>query len=796
MFCRLLEVSRFVREAMNGVAWDSRQSMQMETFAERSVRTVAETVSPASRKSRTLQPMWTLGLAFLALASVAAAQAPAPAAATTGQAATPSTTMAVPSALVQAASPAPVTGAPAQDNTSPTKKSAADEVDRSHLAAPAGVSEFQQLVQLSTGQMLSIYGASLFDNVPSTFAPVDNIPVSDDYILGTGDELRISLFGQVNQQYVLAIDRTGAIFIPGIGPVHVEGLHFGDLNKFLKSEYSKLYRNFDLSVSLGQLRTIPVFILGQARRPGLFTISSISTLLNALFATGGVLPQGSLRNIQVIRGGKVVVTFDLYALLLHGDKSKDIKLEPGDEIFVPIVGPQIAIVGSVFNSAIYEVKPGMTVEDAIQLAGGGTNTATLTRVRLERIFEHTMRSIVDVDLAKGQNPTLANGDIITIPSIVDRFKDAVTLRGNVATPGRYVWHPGMRITDLIPNKDALITRDYYHRRNELGMYVLDYNGGQTATPGGLQARESSGEAIARSSTLSSSSTGSGGTSLASSLIASDGVFGPRTDVVVSAPDINWDYAVIERQNPVDLTTTLVPFKLGKLVLDGDMSQNLELFANDVVTIFSTADVRVPTEQQTRFVRLEGEFAASGVYSVKPGETLRQLLARAGGFAPGAYLYGSSFTRRSTQRVEKQRLLEYADALEAQVTTFTATTSARAVSADDAAASVAGTADARRAIARLRQLEPEGRIVLPLKPDSQGIESLPDLALEDGDRFVVPSVPAVVNVEGQVYSANAFVYELGRDSRAYLKLAGGPDRLADKKREFVLRADGHMRSFKI
>lgn len=681
----------------------------------------------------------------------------------------------------------------APDDTAATKPDQAD-ANRSRQSGPADHStDFQLLVQSTTGQSLPIFGTSLFDNVPSTFAPVDNTPVAPDYILGTGDELRVNLFGQVNQRDAYTIDRTGAIFIAGVGPVPVAGLRFGDLAGLLKSQYAKLYRNFDLTVNLGQLRTIPIFVLGQARRPGMYTISSISTLVNALFASGGVLPQGSLRNIQVLRGGKVAVTFDLYDLLLRGDKSKDIKLEPGDEIFIPIVGPQVAIIGSIFNPAIYEIKPGTRLDELLQYAGGGTSVATLTRVRLDRIFEHSMRTIADVDLAKGQNPLLDNGDILSIPSIVDRFNDAVTLRGNVANPGRYVWHPGMRISDLIPNKESLITRDYFRRRNSLGMFVTDYDTNQQSTQqGALQARASSADAATAAQRVSgTSTTGAGGTSVANALTANDSTFGPRTDVVISAPDINWSYAVIEHQNPADLTTTLIPFNLGKLILDGDQSQNLALSSGDVVTIFSTADIRVPMEQQTRFVRLEGEFVAAGVYSVLPGETLRQLLKRAGGFAPDAYLYGSDFTRASTRRVERQRLLEYADALEAQVTAYTATSSARAVTADDAAASVAGTGDARRAIARLRQLEPEGRIVLPLKPDSQGIDAVPDLALEDGDRFVVPRQPAVVNVQGQVYSANAFLYQPGHETRDFLKMAGGPDRLADKKRAFILRADGSI-----
>jgi polysaccharide export outer membrane protein len=281
----------------------------------------------------------------------------------------------------------------------------------------------------------------------------------------------------------------------------------------------------------------------------------------------------------------------------------------------------------------------------------------------------------------------------------------------------------------------------------------------------------------------------GGNSVGQALLGSNEVFSAKTDVVLSAPDIDWSYAVIERQSAEDLTTSLIPFDLGSIILRGDPTQNYELLPGDVVTIFSKADLRVPTSQQTRYVKLEGEFVHVGVYSVLPGETLRGLLRRAGGLTPDAYLYASEFTRESTRRVEEQRLSEYADTLEAQITATTSANLARAVTSNDQVAAEASTADAKQAVARLRHIQPVGRIVLTLMPDSHSIESVPDIALEDGDRFIVPRVPANVNVEGQVYSANAFVFEQGHRMIDYLREAGGPDRDADKKRMFILRADG-------
>ncbi len=660
--------------------------------------------------------------------------------------------------------------------------------DRLAPPTPDEITEFQRLVIESTGQQLPIFGSNLF-NAPSTFAPVDDIPVASNYVIGPGDELRLQLYGQVNQQGNYVVSRTGDISVPDVGTVHVAGLAFSELAPFLNAQLQRVYRNFQLNVNLGQLRSIQVFVAGEARRPGSYTVSSLSTLLNALFASGGPLPQGSLRGIELRRAGKTVVTFDLYDLLLHGDKTKDAGLQPGDVIFIPPVGEQIAISGSVDNPAIYEILPGTTVSQALTLAGGETPVALGTQVRVERVYEHAMRSLADVDLSR-YNPELHNGDIVEVGEILGKYRNAVTLRGNVSAPGRYVWHAGMRLLDLVPSKDYLITRQYYRNRNALGTAPLGYApaGTQSLQASGSSSTASNDNAVASGASQASTS---GGGSVGAALTGSNGVFPPQTDVVLSAPDIDWSYAVIERLNMDTLATSLIPFNPGALYLQGDQQWNLEILPGDIVTFFSTADLKVPTSQQTRFVRLEGEFVASGIYSVEAGETLRHLLRRAGGLTPDAYLYGSEFTRQSTKRVQQQRLNEFADNLESQITTLAANNNARAVSDLDTTANAQATRQAEQQVQRLRQVQPIGRIVLELKPDSRGIEEIPDLPLEDGDRFVVPRVPATVAVEGQVYSANAFVFVRGRRVRDYLKQAGGPDRNADSKRAFVLRADGSV-----
>lgn len=758
-----------------------------------------------------------------------------------------------PYGVIQRPSTYPVTGQGETDISSPrvqdrTQDRMQDRIqDRTQArlapqpATPLPPTEFQRVVAVSTGQMVPIFGGSIFNSTPSTFAPVDNIPVTPDYVIGPGDELRLQIWGQVNQRGTFIVDRTGSISLPEVGTVHVAGLQFTQLSDFLKSQLGRVYRNFDLNVNLGQLRSIQVFVVGQARQPGSYTIGSLSTLLNALFASGGPLPHGSLRDIQIKRGGETITHFDLYDLLLRGDKAKDVRLQSGDVIFIPDVGPQVAVVGSISNPAIYELRGEKTFNQVIALAGGLTNVASSSNVRVERIDMHTERSVIEVDLASGESSPVQDGDIVNLTSIIDRFKDAVTLRGNVANPGRYAWHPGMRVSDLIPNRDAVVTRSYYRRLSQLGQSRSEYSGlspdsyqsGQPPLPyengqfpgsnqnapspnpnsnGRLQNLDA-GNAVANSdygnqrtegslgiqsgaagdmaATRGTVGTSGGGSSVGAALTAGNANFGAKTDVLLSAPDIDWEYAVVERQSATDLTTSLLPFNLRKAVLDKDPAQDIEMVAGDVVTVFSKADIRVPSSQQTKFVKLEGEFVASGLYSVRPGETLDQLLLRAGGLTPDADLFASEFTRDTVRRLQRQRLLEYADALEAQITAATSASVASALTERDASAASASAASARAAVARLRQAQPTGRIVLQLKPDSAGIAAVPDLELQDGDRFVVPRTPATVAVQGQVYNANAFLYRKGLRVKDYLQLAGGPDRVGDRKREFILRADGSV-----
>jgi protein involved in polysaccharide export with SLBB domain len=697
------------------------------------------------------------------------------------------------------------------------------------------LTEFQKFVASSTGQVLPIYAAGLFRRAPSTFAALEMTPVPADYVVGPGDEVRIRIWGQVNLQANLRVDRSGDIYIPQVGPVHLAGLAVSTLDAHLRQALGRIYRNFDLTVDIGQIRAIQVYVAGAARVPGVYTVSSLSTLVDALFVSGGPTVEGSLRSIEVRRGAELVTRFDLYGLLIRGDKSKDVKLQSGDVIFIPPVGAQAAVTGSVRNPGIYELLPQEPLSGLLADAGGASALAAEARISIERTDEHRKRQAMEAAYdAAGLAVPLADGDLVRVYSIVPAYSKTVTLRGNIANPGHFAWSQGMHVSDLIPDKESLITRNYWWRRAQLGLPAPEFEptqgiaemrqptenspvtiplsqrqsstelqppGTQENQGGSAQNQSNSAQdqyaASSQQGQRPSAEQRPGSNALASTVTAPTGRLpysSERTEVQLLAPEINWNQAIIERLDPETLKTTLIPFDLGRLVLQHDASQDLELAAGDVVTIFSEADIRVPIAQQTKLVHLDGEFAHSGVYTAKPGETLRQLAERAGGLTPNAYLYGSEFTRESTRSIQQARIDEYVQSLSMRIQRDALGLAASpASSAQDLASGAAAQPGERDLLASLRQIRATGRIVLRFQPGSSGTASLPDIVLENGDNFVVPPVPAVVNVVGAVYDQNSFVYIEGRRVEAYLRLAGGPTRDADRRHEFVIRADGQVTS---
>ncbi len=656
--------------------------------------------------------------------------------------------------------------------------------------------EFQRFVQSSTGHLLPIYGSSLFDRVPSTFAPIDRIPVPPDYAVGPGDEISVRVWGQVDFNQRLTVDPTGNIFLPQVGRIVVSGLKADQLQAAIKSAMGRVFRNFDLNVSMGQLRSMQVFVLGQARRPGTYTISSLSTLVNALFASGGPSARGSLRSIQLKRGSKIVTTLDLYDLLLQGNKTKDAALLPGDVIFIPDAGPRAAIDGSVESPGIYELNNDASLGDLLSFAGGLSASAAGQRAILERIDQHSSLHSEDVRLTPEALAATRpqSGDIFRILSVVPQFQQTVTLRGNVADPVRFPWHTGMKISELIPSREALLTRNYWRDHNKL-LSQEDQDFAEQEFKTGTARTGKSDKTPAPVTYREEERKSDVDPSLAAAADNSESVivrqFIRKNDIQPIAPDIDWNYAAIERLDSATLTTHIVPFNLGEAVLKHNPAADLELQAGDVVTIFSSADISLPGAQRTKYVRLEGEIKMSGVYSVGPGETLRDVVTRAGGLTANAYLFAAQFTRESTRREQQRRYNDFLDQLERDINQSAATVSGRVISADQALASQSSLVGQRNLLAHLRQTPVSGRIVLELQPDSRQLVDLPNIPLENGDRLFIPAAPPTINVVGMVYNQAAFLYSQDLRLGEYLTDAGGPSRFADRSHIFVIRADGSV-----
>jgi protein involved in polysaccharide export with SLBB domain len=655
-----------------------------------------------------------------------------------------------------------------QPTMAPRADFGAQDVQRSNLSplrAPKlqTPSQFQKFVQESTGKLLPLFGASLFEN-PMAYAADAASPAPGEYVLGPGDEVRIQIWGVIDFAGNQTLDRNGQINLPKIGAINLGGVQVKDLETVLKKQVATVYNNVSLNATLGKLRGITVYVVGQANQPGTYNLNSLSTLINAVFASGGPNVNGSMRQIELKRGGKTITTLDLYDFISKGDKSKDAALQPGDVIMIPPAGPRMALVGATDHGAIYELKAGAKVKDVLALGGGISAMASQQKALIERIDAQTSRgsSVTQANRqvqnlalnAQGLEIGLQDGDVLVLLPISPAFANAVTLQGAVAQALRHPWVANMRVSDLIPEREALITPDYYKRKNKLVQGLEDEK---------LKDTKDAGANVAS-----------------------------RINNMVD--QINWDYAVVERLNNKDLRVELIPFNLSKAVLQKDLAHNLVLQPGDVVTILSSTDVQLSSDRKTRLVRIEGEVVAPGVYQALPGETLPQLVQRVGGLTPQAYLFGTEFTRESVRKQQQENLDQVIRRLEAQGVSAGATLAANLTGerATQAATLQQQQQQQMQAqITRLKAMKSKGRVSLELDTDKQ---VLPNLPLEDGDSIMVPTLPAFVAAAGSVNNDNVFIYRQGKTVADVLASAGLNED-SEPSEAFVLRADGSIHSRK-
>ena len=538
--------------------------------------------------------------------------------------------------------------------------------------APAlGETQFQKFVQESTGKRLALYGYNLFDR--SRFPSINEVPVPANYVVGPGDEIDIKIWGSTDIGLRLPVDRQGRITIPKVGPISVTGVRANELDAYLKKQIAKVFNNFELSATVGKLRSIQIFVVGQARNPGAYTVSSLSSLVSAIFESGGPAATGTMRKIDLMRSGAKIASIDLYKFMQAGDASADTRLLPGDVIVIPPAGPRVALTGALDNPYIFELANEQeTVAQILTYSASSTVLTTPFKMLVERVDNQKSKGPREIQErvldAAGLKSTVRDGDILTLFNISPQFANAVTLRGNVASPLRYSYKPGMKVSDLIPETDALILGDYYARKNIL----VQYESGR-----GISADRAIGEARG------------------------------------SLSEINWEYASIERMNSKEVTSNLITFQLGKAIKQKDPAHNIELLPGDVVTIFGVNDIPVPKEKRTQFVKIGGEVKAPGIYQIKPSDTLPAIIQRAGGLASDAYLYGTVFTRESTRQQQQANLDQAIRKLEAQITAQTSTALQNVSSSETGQNLQAQLAVQRLSLDRLKSLRASGRIALEL-----------------------------------------------------------------------------------
>jgi protein involved in polysaccharide export with SLBB domain len=704
----------------------------------------------------------------------------------------------------------------------------AQDNKRAKKPAPLLPNEFQKYVLQTTGQALPLYGAEFFENLNNNNGQFSRSPVSDDYSLGAGDQLLIRVWGSTSAEATVSIDRQGSISFPKLGTLKLAGVKAGQMDAVVKAFFSKFYKDIEVSVSLGKLRKITVFVVGQARNPGSYSLTGQSTLTSALFASGGPNASGSLRRLQLKRQGQTVAEFDLYNFLGNGDKSSDVKLQDGDVLFYPKAAGYMALIGKLNAQAVFEVKGDKDIlSEYISLAGGLPVTADPRHATLDRIQTGSdqPRIIQDLSLAgAGLQTQVKNGDVLTVVALVPELSNAITLRGAIALPGRQAWKQGMRVSDVIQKKSVLMTQDTVRRQNETlfdkfeqertarararvpsdlatervmldkGSNALDNNLQNMALPypnAMYKPYEASANRTADPSKPSELTEKDLAIAQLGKPTISEESLAER--VAQLSEQVNLDYAVVERFSRETLQYTLLPFSLANVLTSPRSQYDLLLEAGDVITVFSNKDIQIPISRFKAFVRVEGEVNKPGVYPVEAGDNLTTIIQKAGGTTAEAFLFATGLFREEVKKSQQRNMEKILRKMEYESSAIVAQLSqSGGASADPVSlnAKVQSVQQAQRqSLERFRMLRPEGRISLNLSPSNKvTAEDFPSLRLENGDKILVPPRPDFVQVFGSVNTESALLYRLGLSVKDYIAMAGISG-TADVNGVILVRADG-------
>lgn len=666
---------------------------------------------------------------------------------------------------------------------------------------------------------LKPFGYDLFKNAPSTFAPFTDVPVPAEYIVGPGDQLNVQLFGSQNRTMRLVVGRDGRVNFPELGPIAVGGRNFQSAAADIEQRVAQQMIGVRASVGMGDTRSIRIFVMGEVNRPGSYTVSGLATITSALYASAGIRPVGSLRDIQLKRAGAVVRRMDLYDLLLRGDTSDDAKLQSGDVIFVPPVPSVVSVDGEVNRPAIYEIKGETTVADMIALAGGLTSEADPSRVALVRVNANRERVVLDVplDVPAARSELLRRGDSLRVLRLRPTLDKGVTVEGHVFRPGVLAWHEGMRLTDVLgsvdelrPNADlnyvlirresppdrqisvisadlAAALREPASPRNVVlaprdHIIVFDIDSGRGETLTSLiddMRRQSNIDRPTEIVRIDGRVKARGDYPLEPGMRISDLIRagGGLQDAAYGATA---ELARSRLQNGARVTT-LVEVDLAA-VLRHDAAADLLLQPFDFLNV-----KEVPEWSEQEQVTLGGEVRFPGVYPIYRGETLRSVLDRAGGLTALAFPEGAVFLRDELKRREQDQIDRLAERLQSDL----AATALQAAAANQSQAGQALQVG-QSLLNQLKSAKAVGRLVIDLDAIlAAGVGTADDVVLRQGDELIIPKQKQEVTVIGEVQTNTSHFFrpKLTRDD--YIALSGGATRKADKGRIYIVRANGSV-----
>ncbi|MBN1903755.1 MAG: SLBB domain-containing protein [Deltaproteobacteria bacterium] len=648
----------------------------------------------------------------------------------------------------------------------------------------------------------------------SSFSPEKNVPVSSEYSIGPGDSFTINLWGNVEEAHYATVSRDGTITLPRLGTLSVSGLTFSELKEFLCNRFKEYYPDFKMNIAMDALKSIDIFMVGELNNPGTYSISSLSSVVSALYASGGPNKNGTLRNISILNNGELIKKIDLYDFFISGAKGDDITLKQGYTVFVPVIGPTVAVAGHVKRPAIYEIKEGQTLDQIIDFAGGLLPTSHLQNIIVERIVGQKGRVVVSFDIDPSNDKTAQNlktvlkdGDLVKIYPVHKNIEKVVYLEGNVKYPNEYELKEGMKLKDIIPSYDYLLPESYLPQAEILRLVppnlhpeVRPFDLGKMLDGDESENLELNDRdriiiynAWEKQNIPEVSISGA---------VRNPGIFRLYKDMTVkdlifaagnATKDAYLEKGELTRVLSGDSGADIVKIDFSpKRATEGYPEDNITLQEDDKVFIREIPNYKTSLEKK---VYLEGEFRFPGEYSFNEGETISSVIERAGGLTEDAYPYGAFFTRESVKEMQTERKREYIEKLEQDIFTISAYSAETALDASQASVAMQTLNAKREMLERLKQAEPTGRMIIDIAEALLIPSGDNDLELRAGDRIVVGKRPDSVFVIGEVYNPNAIICKTRNDVGDYLNLVGGITGNADKKQLYIVRADGTVISKK-